>query len=223
MVHPLLIPLRRESLHRSTQPGQAALPPNAFDIVIVDRTSHAQLDARSSFPKREGRSLQGSAVLIRPSVGLAIEQDEIKGFSRTISEIEWLLLILVLIYLVAGGPAGESRIAISMALCFFGAFVLALHYVNFYRQESLTKLAIETVVMLVFITWVVSYAGKISSPLLNLYLLPIIASALILGKLITSLEMLAVALCFMGLHYETHTRTLLSLQYWGELLALLAP
>jgi diguanylate cyclase (GGDEF)-like protein len=223
MVHPLLIPLRRESLHRSTQPGQAALPPNAFDIVIVDRTSHAQLDARSSFPKREGRSLQGSAVLIRPSVGLAIEQDEIKGFSRTISEIEWLLLILVLIYLVGGAPAGESRIAISMALCFFGAFVLSLHYVNFYRQESLIKLAIETVVMLIFITWVVSYAGKISSPLLNLYLLPIIASALILGKLITSLEMLVVALCFMGLHYDAHTRTLLSLQYWGELLALLAP
>ena len=35
-------------------------------------------------------------MLIRPSIGLAIEQDEIKGFSRTITEIEWLLLILVL-------------------------------------------------------------------------------------------------------------------------------
>ena len=55
-------------------------------------------------------------------IGLAIEQDEIKGFSRTIAEIEWLLLILVLIYLVAGGPAGEGRAAIAMALCFFARF-----------------------------------------------------------------------------------------------------
>ena len=54
-------------------------------------------------------------MLIRPSVGAAIEQDEIKGFARTITEIEWLLLILVLIYLVAGGQSGESRAAITMA------------------------------------------------------------------------------------------------------------
>jgi len=162
-------------------------------------------------------------MLIRPSIGLAIEQDEIKGFSRTITEIEWLLLILVLIYLVAGGPTGESRAAIAMALCFFGAFVLSLHYVGFYRQESLVKLAIETWVMIIFITWVVHYAGRISSPLLNLYLLPIIASALILGKLMTFIEMVGIAVCFMFLHYDQHTRNLLSLPFWGELLALLAP
>jgi diguanylate cyclase (GGDEF)-like protein len=162
-------------------------------------------------------------MLIRPSVGLAIEQDEIKGFARTITEIEWLLLILVLIYLVAGGPSGESRAAITMALCFFGAFILALHYVHFYRQESLVKLAIETWVMIVFITWVVYFAGRIASPLLNLYLLPIIAAALILGKVMTFIEMVAIALCFMGLHYDPHTRNLMSLPFWGELLALLAP
>jgi hypothetical protein len=149
-------------------------------------------------------------MLIRPSVGLAIEQDEITGFARTITEIEWLLLILVLIYLVAGGPAGDSRTAIAMALFFFAAFILALHYVQFYRQETLVKLAVETWVMIVFITWVVFYAGRIASPLLNLYLLPVIASALILGKLMTFVEMVAIALCFMALHYDPHTRNLLS-------------
>jgi hypothetical protein len=91
-------------------------------------------------------------MLIRPSVGLAIEEDEVKGFARTITEIEWLLLILVLIYLVAGGPSGESRVAIAMSLCFFAAFILAVHYVQFYRTETLLKLAIETWVMIVFIT-----------------------------------------------------------------------
>jgi diguanylate cyclase (GGDEF)-like protein len=77
--------------------------------------------------------------------------------------------------------------------------------------------------MIIFITWVVHYAGRISSPLLNLYLLPIIASALILGKLMTFIEMVGIALCFMFLHYDPQTRNLASLPFWGELLALLAP
>ncbi|NIO38756.1 MAG: GGDEF domain-containing protein, partial [Burkholderiales bacterium] len=127
------------------------------------------------------------------------EQDELKGFSRTIAEIEWLLLVLVLIYLVAVGPKEESGIAIYMALFFLGAFILALHYVNFYKKESPTKLAIETLVMIVFTTWVTWYSGKIGSPLLNLYLLPIIASSLILGKLITSIETLIVIFCYVVL------------------------
>ena len=159
----------------------------------------------------------------RPNIGLAIEQDELKGFSRTIAEIEWLLLVLVLIYLVAGGASEEGRAAITMALFFFAAFILGLHYINFFRQETPAKLTLETAVMIVFITWVVWYAGGIHSPLLNLYLLPIIASALILGKIITIVEMVAIALCFMALHYDPRTRSLLTAPYWVELLALLAP
>jgi diguanylate cyclase (GGDEF)-like protein len=162
-------------------------------------------------------------MLIRPNIGMAIEQDELKGFSRTIAEIEWLLLILVLIYLVAGGAGEDGRAAITMALFFLAAVILGLHYVNFFRQETRAKLALETAVMIVFITWVVWSAGGIHSPLLNLYLLPIIASALILGKVITFVEMVAVALCFMALHYDPRTRSLLTLAYWGELLALLGP
>ncbi len=162
-------------------------------------------------------------MLIRPNIGVAVEQDELTGFSRTIAEIEWLLLVLVLIYLIAGGAREDGRAAITMALFFFAAFILGLHYVNFYRQETRTKLTLETAVMIVFITWVVWSAGGIHSPLLNLYLLPIIASALILGKVITFVEMVAIALCFMALHYDPRTRSLLTLAYWGELLALLAP
>src|SRR5215831_18455040 len=163
-------------------------------------------------------------MLIRPNIGLlAIEQDELKGFSRTTAEIEWLLLVLVLIYLVAGGASEESRAAISMALFFFAAFILGLHYIRFYRQETRAKIALESWVMIVFITWVLWYAGGIQSPLLNLYLLPIIASALILGKVMTFFEMFAIALCFMAMHYDPKTRSLATVAYWGELLALLGP
>ena len=162
-------------------------------------------------------------MLTRTNLGLAIEQDELKGFARTIAEIEWLLLILVLLYMVAGGPKEEGRIATHMALFFFGAFILSLHYVHFYRRETRAKLALETFVMIVFITWVVWYSGRISSPLLNLYLLPIIASSLILGKVLTSVELLVVVGCFMALAYRPESHDFQTVTYWGEILALVAP
>ena len=153
----------------------------------------------------------------------ASDQDELKGFGRTIAEIEWLLLVLVLVYLVAVGQEGEGGIAIYMALFFLGAFILALHYVHFYKKESLTKLAVETVVMIVFITWVTWYSGKIESPLLNLYLLPIIASALILGKVVTAIQTLVVILCYMAMAYDPGINRLDSLSYWAMIFALISP
>jgi len=156
-------------------------------------------------------------------IGLAAEQDDIKGFSRTIAEIEWLLLILVLIYLAAGAPSVAAGVALHVALFFFAAFILGLHYVRFYKQESLAKLAVEAWVMIAFVSWVVWNTGKIHSPLLNLYLLPIIASALILGKVMTVIETAAVAACFVALSWGETTNPPSSLAYYGELLAQLSP
>jgi diguanylate cyclase (GGDEF)-like protein len=162
-------------------------------------------------------------MLTRTNLGLAIEQDELKGFARTIAEIEWLLLILVLLYLVAGGPKEEGRVAVHMALFFFGAFILAVHYAHFYRRETRIKLAIETWVMIVFATWVVAYSGRIESPLLNLYLLPIIASSLIFGKLMTAAAVIVIAICYMVLGYDPRAPEPVTLEYAGALLALIAP
>lgn len=151
------------------------------------------------------------------------EQDELRGFSRTIAEIEWLLLVLVLVYLVAVGPEGESGLAIYMALFFMGAFILAFHYVHFYKNETLGKLGVETLFMIVFTTWVISYSGQINSPLLNLYLLPIIASALIFGKIVTSIETLIVIGCYLGMAHDPDENRFDMLAYWGKMLALVAP
>ena len=151
------------------------------------------------------------------------EQDELRGFARTIAEIEWLLLVLVLVYLVAVGPEGDSGIAIYMALFFMGAFILAFHYVHFYKNETLTKLGVETLFMIVFTTWVIWYSGQINSPLLNLYLLPIIASALIFSKIVTSIETAIVIGCYLIMAHDPSENRFDSLAYWGTMLALVAP
>jgi diguanylate cyclase (GGDEF)-like protein len=161
--------------------------------------------------------------MLKPnSIGLE-DPDELKGFSRTIAEIEWLLLILVLVYLVAVNKEGESGIAIHMALFFLTAFIITLHYAQFYKAEKIVRLAIETWVMIVFITWVTWYTGKVESPLINLYLLPIIASALILGKTMTAIATVAVIGCYVAMSYGGKMDVMASLSYWGKILTLIAP
>ena len=159
----------------------------------------------------------------KPVEALSIEQEELRGISRTVAEIEWLLLILVLLYQVFDGPLAEDRSAISAGLFFYAAFVLGFRYANFYKAESRWKLAIESFVMLLFITWALWYTGKLASPLVNAYLLVIITSALALGKLTTMLEMALIVACFVLLGDNSNTRDLLSLAYIGGLVAQLAP
>lgn len=149
--------------------------------------------------------------------------DDLKGFSRTFAEVEWLLLVLVLLYLIFVQVGPAERSAILMALMLFGAFVLAFHYVNFFRRESLWKLGLEAAVMLAFITWVVWYTGRLASPLLNLYLLAIIAGALTLGKAATVSILLVIAGCYAFLGYPQQPSAVFQAAEAARMLAQLAP
>ncbi len=155
--------------------------------------------------------------------GLSIEQEELRGITRTVAEIEWLLLILVLLYLVFSDPEPEEKAAVTAALFFFAAFVLSFHYANFYRTETRWKIAVETWIMIAFITWAVWFTGKLSSPLLNCYLLVVITSALTLGKVATLAEVALIAACFILLGDNSSAGEIASLRYVGALAAQLAP
>ncbi|MBE0614537.1 MAG: GGDEF domain-containing protein [Burkholderiales bacterium] len=165
----------------------------------------------------------GRFVDSKPAEQLTIEQEELRGISRTVAEIEWLLLILVLLYQVFEGPPVDDQAAISAGLFFYTAFVLTFRYTNFYKSESRWKIAIESFAMVLFITWVLWFTGKLESPLVNAYLLVIITSALTLGKLTTMLEMTMIAACFVLLGENSPKGGLLSLSYIGGLVAQLAP
>jgi diguanylate cyclase (GGDEF)-like protein len=150
-------------------------------------------------------------------------QEELRKLSRTVDQIEWLLLILVLLYQVFGGPAAEHQGAISAGLFFYAAFVLGFRHTNFYKAESRGKIAVETFMMLLFITWTLWFTGKLASPLVNAYLLVIITSALALGKLATMLEMALIAACFVLLAEYRGAGELVSISYVGGLVTQLAP
>ena len=138
----------------------------------------------------------------RKRPGLSIEQEELRGISRTVAEIHWLLLILVLLYLVFGGERGdpESNAAVSAGLFFYAALVMSFRYANFYKRETRWKIGFETLGMITFITWVLWHTDGLASPLVNLYLLPVITSSLTLGKFATLANVGLVAACtiFLG-------------------------
>jgi diguanylate cyclase (GGDEF)-like protein len=162
-----------------------------------------------------------------PSRGptVSIEQEELRGISRTVAEIHWLLLILVLLYLIFGGARedAESNAAISMGLFFYGALVMSFRYANFYRRETRWKIAFETVGMIAFITWVLWHTDGLASPLLNAYLLPVITSALTLGKVFTLLGVGLVAACYIYLAGGVSPENIASLPFIGGLFAQLGP
>lgn len=122
-----------------------------------------------------------------------IEQIELKGFSRSLTEIEFLLLILVILYIVVPGTTIEGEpFWMTLSMLAYAVFVLGFNYVNLDTPQYSWKLAIETWVMIVFITWVLWNTGNINSPLLNLYLLVIISSAIALDKMTTTLEIILI-------------------------------
>ena len=131
----------------------------------------------------------------------SIEQIELKGFSRSVAELEWLLLVLVLLYFMAPTSYVADKQAVVIAMVCFAAFTLIFRYINFHTIESRWKIAIETWVMIGFITWILAYTGKSDSPLLNLYLLVIITSGLTLGKLTTMLEFVLITCLYLWLGY----------------------
>ena len=151
------------------------------------------------------------------------EAEELKGFSRTIAEIEWLLVILVLLYQIVQGRDDETTAPIYFGVLLYCAFVVGFRYFNIYRSESHWKLALETWVMIAFITWILYHGGRLDSPLVNLYLLTIITSALTLGKLITLLEVALIAACYVFLGYSNTADSLFWVTNAGDFMALLAP
>lgn len=139
-----------------------------------------------------------------PAADSDVDSTEIRDFSRTVAEIEWLLVILVLLYHVFQDKSEDNTVAIYSGLIAYVAVILAFHYFNFMRTPLRWTLALETWIMILFVTWVLYHTGRLDSPLLNLYLLPIVTSALTLGQKATLLQVGLIASCYMLLGYSTN-------------------
>jgi diguanylate cyclase (GGDEF)-like protein len=155
---------------------------------------------------------------------VSIEQEELRGISRTVAEIHWLLLILVLLFLVFGGERedAEAAAAVSAGVFFYAALVMSFRYANFYKRETRWKIAFETWGMIAFITWTLRFTDGLGGPLVNLYLLPVITAALTLGKVTTLGIVGLIAACYIYLG-DLSAGEVLSLRFIAGFAAQLAP
>ena len=118
-------------------------------------------------------------------LGAEIDQAELRGFARSVSEIEWLLLILVAIYLIAPGtPVGDRSVAVG-AWAAFAVVSLVFRFLPALRRQTRLKIAVQTLLMLAFATAFIFAIEEKGGHLLSLYLLPVIVSALTLGRWMT--------------------------------------
>ncbi|MDH3980068.1 MAG: GGDEF domain-containing protein [Gammaproteobacteria bacterium] len=152
-----------------------------------------------------------------------LDAEELKGFARSMAELQWLLLILVILYFfIPTGPLNNSD-ALVVTMIGYSAFVLLFRYFNFRVRETRMKLAIETWAMIGFITVILWNTGYTESPLLNLYLLVIIACAITLGKIMTLLEVFLIACCYMYMGFSYYSVDIFSPETFTLLMARFSP
>ncbi len=142
---------------------------------------------------------------------------------RSTRSIEILCLALAALVLIWSGALTNQMWPVLGLLGAFALAIVGFRGRRFLPGRTRSKLSIESWSMVVFITGVLWFTGKGASPLFNLYLLPIILSALTLGRVITLLQVAAIAVCHLLLALTTPGVEVISLLYASQVVGQLAP
>jgi diguanylate cyclase (GGDEF)-like protein len=111
-----------------------------------------------------------------------IDRAELRGLARNTADAAWLLLVLAGLYLMT--PGGEILRPMLMLAAFvlFGALMLMFRVLPRFHRETRLKIGLELLAMVTFTTVFLYSLDTRASVLLILYLLPVIISALTLGR-----------------------------------------
>jgi diguanylate cyclase (GGDEF)-like protein len=142
---------------------------------------------------------------------------------RSTRSIEILCLALAALVLIWSGALTAQMWPVIGLLAAFALAIVGFRGRRFLPGRSRTKLLIESWSMVIFITCVLWFTGKGGSPLFNLYLLPIILSALTLGRVVTLLQVAVIAICHFLLAMTTPGLDVISLLYASQVVGQLAP
>lgn len=146
----------------------------------------------------------------------------LRGFARSIAEIEWLVLVLVMLQTVVLGDTVHDRVALVGGMVVYATFLLLHRYATTSWLASRPSLALECGVMLAFVSWSLYSAGPAGAPMANLYLLLIVTSALALGRLATAVLLFVITMALATLNWDT-LAPVSGLAAWNGLLAIVIP
>jgi diguanylate cyclase (GGDEF)-like protein len=152
-----------------------------------------------------------------------IRQHELKRFVKSVAVVDVLLLTVVGLFFLLGADPKARPAPIVTAMAVFAALAMILRFRRLFPRQTRLKLAVETWLMVSFITVILYFSGKDESPLVNLYLLPLIVSALTLGRIVTLLQVALVAALYMLLAADNPAVDVLSPAYAARALGVLVP
>ncbi len=147
--------------------------------------------------------------------------DEHESFLRSVTLVDWLVLLLVILYLLVSREPAPSLALTGGAIAGFAGFLVAFRSKRFPLRSPVRRIALDVFVTVVFLTIVVTQAGGADSPLVNLYLLPLVLSAVTLRARVTLLAFLLVGVAVLLLHLvapgERHGPQMIVAHLLGEL------
>jgi diguanylate cyclase (GGDEF)-like protein len=137
--------------------------------------------------------------------------------------IEVLCLALATLVLIWSKTILVETVPVLTLLGTFTLAILAFRARRFFPGRTRARLLIESGSMVLFITGVLWLTGRGSSPLANLYLLPITLTALTLGRLVTAIQVGVIVVCELLLAVSTPGIEVLSMSYASQAVGQLAP
>ncbi len=141
-------------------------------------------------------------------------RDEHAGILRSVARVDWLVLLVVALYLLASRSPPRAPLFLLVATVLFALLVIGLRWSGFPVRGTGPRIALGAAGMVAYITFVAMQTGGASSALVNLYLLPIVLVAMTLGRRGAIVAFLSVAFAFASLVLGEAT-----LPSTGELLA----
>jgi len=135
------------------------------------------------------------------------------------------ILCLALTALVLGWtlPLSFAEWPIVLFLATYGTLIFLFQQRRFLSDRPLVKLNLEAWSLVIFITGVVWFSGRETSPLKNLYLLPLMLCARTSRRWVTLILVGGIGLCHLALAAATPDLDVLSLSYAARAVGELAP
>lgn len=118
----------------------------------------------------------------------------------SVERVDWLLLVLSTLYLVAGGSSLPQPWLAAGAVASFAVLLVTLRLPRLARLDTRHRLWLTVAAMVLFVALVASQTGGLQSALTNLFLLPVVLAAVMLGGAATVSALVAVAAALIVLH-----------------------
>lgn len=125
-----------------------------------------------------------------------IPRDELDGFKKILFQIDLLMIVLVVFYFLLRDKESLQNLFITLSLIFFLILVFGLHTILLKKKYNNLTIFFENFILIGFITIILKNTDEgIRNPLIFLYALVIIISAITLSERITIFQTVLISLC----------------------------